>query len=88
MRQTNYLHNDANFEEHGNAMAYPQGLWLIPGNDPMEGHDARAFCKDQLAIQQCLLSINYCHAQSIIIFASPQILKEGSLWAPLLQKLA
>jgi hypothetical protein len=41
-----------------------------------------------LAIQQYLLSLTHLCAQSIILFASPQSLKEGSAWAPLLQKLA
>jgi superfamily II DNA helicase RecQ len=44
--------------------------------------------EDQLAIQRRLLSITYRRAQSIILFASPQSLREGSSWAPLLQKLA
>jgi superfamily II DNA helicase RecQ len=41
-----------------------------------------------LAIQRRLLSNSSHRNQSIILFASPQSLNEGSLWAPLLQKLA
>jgi superfamily II DNA helicase RecQ len=44
--------------------------------------------EDQLAIQRRLLSITYRRSQSIILFASPQSLRAGSSWAPLLQKLA
>jgi hypothetical protein len=44
--------------------------------------------EDQLAVQQHLLSITDHCSQSIILFASPQSLKAGLLWAPLLQKLA
>jgi hypothetical protein len=41
-----------------------------------------------LTIQWRLLSINIHKAQLIVLlFASPQSLKEGSLWAPLLLKL-
>jgi superfamily II DNA helicase RecQ len=40
---------------------------------------------DQVAIQTRLLSITQVHAQSIILFTSPQSLKEGSSWAPLLK---
>jgi superfamily II DNA helicase RecQ len=44
--------------------------------------------EDMLAIQRRLLSITVLRHQSIILFASPQSLKGGSSWAPLLQKLA
>jgi superfamily II DNA helicase RecQ len=44
--------------------------------------------EDQLAIQRRLLSITQRHAQTIILFASPQSLKEGSSWAPLLKCLS
>jgi superfamily II DNA helicase RecQ len=44
--------------------------------------------EDHLAIQRRLLTINVRKAQSIVLFASPQSLKEGSSWAPLLVKLA
>jgi hypothetical protein len=44
--------------------------------------------EDQLSIQWRLLSLNYPHIQPLILFASPQSMKEGSSWAPLLQKLA
>jgi superfamily II DNA helicase RecQ len=43
---------------------------------------------DQVAIQTRLLSITQRLSQSIILFTSPQSLKEGSLWAPLLKCLA
>jgi superfamily II DNA helicase RecQ len=43
--------------------------------------------EDQLAIQTRLLSITQQNAQSIILFASPQSLKEQSSWAPLLKRL-
>jgi superfamily II DNA helicase RecQ len=43
---------------------------------------------DQVAIQTRLLSITQVHAQSIILFTSPQSLKEGSSWAPLLKRLS
>jgi hypothetical protein len=51
-------------------------------------HFDENYGEDQLAIQQCLLSITYHCSQSITIFALPQSLKEELLWAPLLQKLA
>jgi hypothetical protein len=43
---------------------------------------------DQVAIQTRLLSITQRRSQSIILFTSPQSLKEGSSWAPLLKCLA
>jgi superfamily II DNA helicase RecQ len=44
--------------------------------------------EDQLAIQRRLLAITHLKAQSIILFASPQSLRHGSSWAPLLNILA
>jgi superfamily II DNA helicase RecQ len=44
--------------------------------------------EDQLAIQRRLLSITLRHPQSIVLFTSPQSLKEASSWSPLLLKLA
>jgi superfamily II DNA helicase RecQ len=42
--------------------------------------------KDQFAIQRRLLSVAHQHAQSIILFAWLQSLREGSSWAPLLHQ--
>jgi superfamily II DNA helicase RecQ len=44
--------------------------------------------EDQLALQRRLLSITNRQSQSIILFASPQSLKHGSSWSPLLKILA
>jgi superfamily II DNA helicase RecQ len=43
---------------------------------------------DQVALQQRLLTITHLRAQSIILYASPQSLKEGSSWSPLLKCLS
>jgi superfamily II DNA helicase RecQ len=58
-----------------------------PGSKVESYHLDKNCGEDQLAIQQRLLSIAYLRVQYIILFASPQSLKEGSVWAPLLKKL-